>query len=83
MSHILRILPDRVEILMGFVYMLGGCMACGKTFSYNPNHVPSHNNEPVCADCMGIVNKARQDQGLPEHAIHAQAYEPLPDEELR
>ena len=68
---------------MGYVFLTGACGSCGRIFSYNPNYVPSLNNAAFCESCMTIANAKREEMGLPPHPIHPQAYEPLPEEELR
>jgi len=32
--------------MSGYVYLHGPCFACGRVFSYNPNHVPSIQVDP-------------------------------------
>lgn len=63
------------------------CMSCHRTFSFNPNHVPSVRRidgvrEPVCRACMVSANEIRVTRGLEPHPIRSDAYDPLPEEEL-
>ena len=67
----------------GYVFVTSPCGSCGGLFSYNPNFVPSLNNNAFCESCMTGANAKREEMGLPAHPIHPQAYEPLPEEELR
>lgn len=70
----------------GVVLIFGACVACHQAFSFNPHYVPSIRvdgvREPVCSACVAQMNAERERQGLEPHAVHAQAYEPLPAEEL-
>jgi hypothetical protein len=68
---------------MGYMIVMGPCLVCRHTFSYNPDHVPSlrveGRREPICRDCMDEANRIRVKQGNPPHRIHPEAYEPLSD----
>lgn len=61
---------------MAFMYLMAPCFGCGKTFASNPDFVPSHNDQPVCRDCMELVNAQRLAMGMEPHVIHPEAYEP-------
>jgi hypothetical protein len=65
---------------MGYMLAIGPCIGCGRTFSFNPERVPSSSavtgqREPVCLDCMNRINAKRRDMGLPEFPILPGAYE--------
>ena len=67
--------------MTGYMMVLGPCWSCGRPFSFNADHVPSHRDEngvrqPVCGDCMARVNAIREENGLPPHPIHPMAYQP-------
>lgn len=68
------------------VYAVGPCFGCGKPFHFNPHKVPSHRHngvrEPLCPDCMTLINTKRQQVGLEPFAIDPEAYEALPASEL-
>ncbi len=70
----------------GWVMAYGGCFSCQKPFSFNPNKVPSIRmngvKEPVCGDCMTLVNNQRVAIGQEPHFIHPDAYEPMPASDL-
>ena len=72
----------------GFIYCHGYCFGCGRAFSFNPHRVPSitppggHTREPVCLECVKLVNPDRKRKGLPLIVPHPDAYDPLPEEEL-
>jgi len=72
---------------MGYAIVFGPCCACGHSFGYHPNFVPSifvhGKKEPVCEDCMRVANEKRKANGVPIVEIHPQAYEPCREEELR
>lgn len=73
--------------MSGWVYCHGPCIACGRIFSYNPNHVPSTRaltgkREPVCGPCIVRLNAKRAQLGLEPWTISPMAYEPEPEEEL-
>ena len=61
----------------------GSCGACGGLFTFNPRWVPSLNNVAFCGPCMAAANAKREALGLNPHPIHPEAYEPLPEQELR
>lgn len=71
---------------MGYVIMFGTCIGCGRPFAFNPHRVPSVRvngvREPVCRECIERVNAIRKEKGLEPFEIPADAYEPLPEEEL-
>jgi len=67
----------------GMVLLASACLACEKMFISNPNHVPSLNNQPICRECVEQANEKRAEMGLEPHPIHPDAYEALPEEELR
>lgn len=65
----------------------GHCIACGRTFGFNPLRVPSSTaltgeREPVCEACMGKINALRRSRGLEPFAIAPDAYEPVEASEL-
>jgi hypothetical protein len=71
----------------GFVFAMGACLCCGKTFSFNPHKVPSSSavtgrREPICRGCFDAINTKRKAQGLPPFELQPDAYEPLPESEL-
>ena len=71
---------------MGYALGMGTCYACKQPFAFNPNKVPSIRidgvREPVCGHCMELVNKRREEMGLPPHTIHPDAYEAVDENEL-
>lgn len=72
---------------MGFYIAMGDCFACRRTFSFNPDRVPSHRDargerQPICSDCMGRINALRKQRGEPLFPILPGAYEPAEEGEL-
>lgn len=61
---------------MGYMLGIASCYVCRKTFSFNPHLVPSYQGEPICRDCMELVNAVRKERGLTPHPIPEDAYEP-------
>jgi hypothetical protein len=61
---------------MGYMIATSTCFGCKRLFSYNPNKVPSYAGNAICADCIAIVNKRREDAGLPLWPVAADAYAP-------
>jgi len=57
----------------------GGCLLCRNLFTYNPDLVPSHRvngvREPICRDCMNMVNSRRVGAGLEPFWVSPDAYE--------
>jgi hypothetical protein len=81
--------------MSGYVYMLGPCLVCKRPFSYNPVRVPSHParggvpvadasapKEPICSECIVVVNAGRREAGNAEWPVHPDAYEPVAEGEL-
>lgn len=71
----------------GYVFVLGTCYGCGKTFTFNPNRVPSTRDEkgerqPLCRTCVEYVNRERVKAGMEPFTIPPDAYEPMREEEL-
>jgi len=65
---------------MGYVMVMGPCIGCGKTFSFNPTWVPSCSavtgkREPICEACVIRVNPIRVKNGLEPIVPHPDAYE--------
>ena len=71
---------------MGYAMMIGQCIACKRTFMFNPNRVPSivveGIKEPVCLECVEYANPKRKAAGLEEFTVHPDAYEPVEESEL-
>ena len=67
---------------MGYVMGYGPCFSCGNPFSFNPRRVPSFKGEPICRDCIALVNAKRKAAGSPLWPVHDDAYEALPEEAL-
>jgi hypothetical protein len=61
---------------MGFYSLIAPCFVCGVFFASNPNRVPSYANEPICRDCLELVNQRRRQLGEPEWIALPGAYEP-------
>ena len=63
---------------MGFMSVIGPCFGCRRVFSYNAEHVPSITvdgvREPVCQDCVDVVNPKRVANGLDPIVPHPDAY---------
>lgn len=54
---------------MGYMMAMGPCIGCKRTFSFNPNKVPSSSaitgkREPICANCVARINIKRKELGL-------------------
>jgi hypothetical protein len=62
-----------------FVY--GPCVACRRTFGFNPEKVPSvivdGQREPICQGCVDQANPERERNGLPKIVPLPGAYEPI------
>jgi hypothetical protein len=71
---------------MGYALAMGDCLCCQKPFAFNPVKVPSFrykgSKEPICRDCMVVVNQKRVASGLEPFAIAADAYEACDEGEL-
>lgn len=70
----------------GYVYIVGPCFGCGRTFSYSPTRVPSIRHEgvrqPVCQACVDAANPRRIANGLEPIVPRPGAYEPTPESEV-
>lgn len=60
---------------MAYMTAMAKCFGCNRTFSFNPVRVPSFEGEPVCEDCMTLVNEKRKAAGLAPHPILEGAYQ--------
>jgi hypothetical protein len=67
----------------GYCWIIGSCVACGRTIQFNPNRVPSirvggvGEKEPLCRSCFNQWNTIhRTSKGLEPIALDPQAYEP-------
>lgn len=67
----------------GYVFCLGPCFCCARSFTFNPDLVPSFrfngNREPICRSCVERVNPERRKRGLDEIKVLPGAYEPGPE----
>jgi hypothetical protein len=73
---------------MAWMTVTSPCWSCGRLFAYNADWVPSirvnkqgeqdpeGERQPVCEDCMRVVNEGRRAAGLEPHFVHPDAYEP-------
>ena len=66
---------------MAFMYVIGGCFVCGGTFAFNADSVPSHPDDggirqPICKSCVTLINRKREELGVPLWPVHPDAYEP-------
>jgi len=69
---------------MALVYVTGPCAGCRRVFAFNPFRVPSvptvhGTREPICVECVALVNPARIANGLDPIVPHPRAYEPVDD----
>ena len=60
---------------MAYVFIVANCWNCGKELVCNPLTVPSHDNTPICRDCVREVNLIRKARGFPQFVVPADAYE--------
>lgn len=71
---------------MGYVFVMGACIGCGRLFSFNPHAVPSIPikgvREPVCRACVERANLIRKANGLDLIVIRPDAYEPVEENAL-
>ena len=67
---------------MGYAMLMAPCLGCGRVFSSNPRKVPSKDNEPICRECMTLINEKRKTAGLKPFPIPDDAYEPIDEHEL-
>lgn len=68
---------------MGYMTLIAECGQCGKTFTANPDLVPSCRTERgqlgFCRACVEAANPVRREKGLPEIPIYPGTYEPAPE----
>lgn len=60
---------------MAYMSLVALCFGCGTVFSCNPETVPSYQEQPICEECIRLVNRKRKKAGLPEWPVAANAYE--------
>lgn len=74
--------------MSGYVFVIAPCLICNVPFSFNPHKVPSwrrtptSEKEPVCGNCMVIINEKRKQLGNDPFPIDPEAYEPIPESEF-
>jgi len=75
-----------MEALMGYVYAMGECIACGGIFTFNPMCVPSirikGEREPICKVCIERINVLRKEKGFEPIVPLPDAYEECDESEL-
>lgn len=60
----------------GQVLAVGLCKGCGKLFGFNPQSVPTHEDKPLCRECIAsLVNAARIEAGKDAIVVEPDAYE--------
>lgn len=68
---------------MGYALMLGFCVNCKQSISFNPHKVPSlminGKREPICESCANRWNEMHPENARP---IQEGAYSYFPEEEL-
>lgn len=72
---------------MGYAFVIGNCFVCGCRFTFNPMRVPSFKDsagvrQPVCQNCITLVNVKRTEAGLDAFIIPTDAYEACDESEL-
>ena len=65
---------------MPYMQMFGPCIVCDRAFAFNPLTVPSTTavngqREPICRDCIELINERRQAKGLKPFPVAADAYD--------
>lgn len=70
-----------------YALVVGPCVACKTTISFNPNAVPSicvdGERKPLCRSCFARWNQIhRVSQGLPPEKLNPNAYEPCSEHQL-
>lgn len=67
-----------------YALCFGRCAQCGRSFSFNLDHVPSVHidgaRKPVCRDCIDEANARWAAAGEETFPVHPDAYEPGPAE---
>ena len=67
---------------MGYAFCTSECFGCHRIFSYNPLRVPSFHDprsgtrEPICLQCVEMVNPDRIKRGLKPIVPLPEAYDP-------
>lgn len=61
---------------MVVTFAVGSCFVCRRVFSFNPERVPSFEGEPICRECLNVVNGERRANGVPEWPVLPGAYDP-------
>lgn len=67
---------------LGYALAMGSCYGCHKMFTFNPVAVPSIKGEPICRDCMDMINAMRKERGNEPFPVRPDAYEPVDESEL-
>jgi hypothetical protein len=70
----------------GYAFVVAECAACKKMICCNPNRVPSirinnkGSKQPICRECAELWKTVHNQ---PDFQIPEDAYEAIPEEELR
>jgi hypothetical protein len=71
---------------MGYAIATSPCVGCKRLFSYNPVRVPSvrinGNRQPICQNCVDVVNPKRIANGLDPIVPYPDAYVACDEGEL-
>jgi hypothetical protein len=71
---------------MGYALCFGSCVVCRRAFAFNPMRVPSiriaGSREPVCQECMDLLNQRLVANGHAPVAVLPGAYEACDEAEL-
>lgn len=73
--------------MTGYALAYSACVCCKRVFGYNPIRVPSTSavtgtKEPICRNCIDLINEKRALVPLPLWPIPPDAYEPVDEGEL-
>ena len=67
---------------MGYAFAMSPCFCCGEEFTYHPRLVPSFEGDPICKECLKMVNEKRKAKGYPPWPESEGAYGPCDESEL-
>lgn len=68
--------------MSGLLIATGRCTVCDHVFSFNPVRVPSYEGQPICEDCIELVNLEREKRGLKPWIVYPDSYGPIDPAEL-
>lgn len=63
----------------GLWVAFGPCYVCRRVFGFNPVRVPSFDGQPICEECIVVINNERRKRGKQVWVVYPDSYSPAED----